>query len=290
MGEYKNSKIVGLLGTIAIHTLIVLLLWLLFIRSSQNTEESGIPVMLGDQLLSNGDTESYTLTKIDIYSKPTTSPNKPGAAPDIDEEALLTQDKEETVAIKEPKKTKKKDTPQKENKKQTSSPKEESTSSQKEITPKKSEEEIRLEKEHALAEATAKNVAGAFGKGNTMASKGNSDKSNPGNQGVITGNSSNGQMTGNGGYGTYDLGGRGLAGNGQLPSPVYTIQDEGRVVVSITVNPAGNVISTSINKKTNTVNQALRKAAEEAAKKAKFQAISGVENQHGTITYYFKLK
>ena len=72
--------------------------------------------------------------------------------------------------------------------------------------------------------------------------------------------------------------------------PVYNVQDEGRVVVTITVNPAGEVIATSINRQTNTVNPALRKAAEDAAKKARFNAIDGVDNQMGTITYYFNLK
>ena len=65
---------------------------------------------------------------------------------------------------------------------------------------------------------------------------------------------------------------------------------EGRVVVTITVNPAGKVIHTSINKRTNTANAALRKAAEDAARKATFNAVGGVNNQTGTITYYFKLK
>ena len=103
------------------------------------------------------------------------------------------------------------------------------------------------------------------------------------------GNSSTGGTTGAGGYGTFDLNGRSL-GEGGLPKPVYNVQDEGRVVVTIVVNPAGQVISTSINKRTNTVNPALRKAAEEAARKARFNAVDGVDNQSGTITYYFRLK
>jgi hypothetical protein len=34
----------------------------------------------------------------------------------------------------------------------------------------------------------------------------------------------------------------------------------------------------------------LRKAAEDAAKKARFNAVSSLNNQTGTITYYFNLK
>ena len=62
------------------------------------------------------------------------------------------------------------------------------------------------------------------------------------------------------------------------------------MVVTIVVDPSGRVISTSINKRTNTVNAALRRAAEEAARRARFNTVDGVNNQSGTITYYFKLR
>lgn len=119
-----------------------------------------------------------------------------------------------------------------------------------------------------------------------MGSKG--DTEGEGIQGSPTGNAPSGATSGTGGYGSFNLGGRSL-GEGGLPRPVYNVQDEGRVVVTITVNPAGHVIATSINRQTNTVNPALRKAAEDAAKKARFNAVSGLNNQTGTITYYFNL-
>ena len=87
--------------------------------------------------------------------------------------------------------------------------------------------------------------------------------------------------------GTFDLNGRSLSGDG-LPRPIVTVQEEGRVVVNITVNPEGEVIATSINLRTNTSDPQLRKSAEEAAKRARFNKIEGVDNQTGTITYYFK--
>ena len=113
--------------------------------------------------------------------------------------------------------------------------------------------------------------------------------SGTGVEGSKDGNSPSGVKTGTGGYGTFDLGGRSI-GEGGLPRPVYNVQEEGRVVVSITVNPAGHVIATSINRQTNTVNTALRKAAEDAARRARFNAVEGVNNQTGTITYYFNLR
>ena len=139
----------------------------------------------------------------------------------------------------------------------------------------------------AAEEAARKRVAGAFGKGAQMGSKGATKGT--GVQGSPTGNSSEGATAGTGGYGTFNLGGRSI-GEGGLPRPVYNVQDEGKVVVTITVNPAGQVIGTSINRQTNTVNPALRKAAEDAAKKARFNTVSGLSNQTGTITYYFNLK
>ena len=121
-----------------------------------------------------------------------------------------------------------------------------------------------------------------------MGSKG-TGTAGQGIEGSPTGNAVEGKSTGVGGYGTFDLNGRSL-GPGGLPMPVYNVQEEGRVVVTITVNPAGQVIQTSINKRTNTANATLRKAAEDAARKARFNTVDGVNNQTGTITYYFKLK
>ena len=148
--------------------------------------------------------------------------------------------------------------------------------------------EKKAAEERAAAEAAAKRIAGAFGKGTQMGSKGTAE-SGEGLQGSPTGNAAEGQSTGVGGYGTFDLNGRSL-GPGGLPRPIYNVQEEGRVVVTITVNPAGQVVHTSINKRTNTANAALRKAAEDAARKARFNAVGGVNNQTGTITYYFRLK
>lgn len=77
---------------------------------------------------------------------------------------------------------------------------------------------------------------------------------------------------------------------GGLPRPRHNVAEEGRVVVDITVNPAGYVIATSVNSQTNTSSTDLCKAAMEAAQKARFNAIDSTGNQVGTITYYFQLR
>ena len=165
----------------------------------------------------------------------------------------------------------------------------EKTPEEKAAEAKKLAEEKAERERKAAAEAASKRVAGAFGKGSQMGGSKGTATSGEGVEGSKDGNSSTGAKSGVGGYGTFNLGGRSI-GEGGLPRPVYNVQEEGRVVVSITVNPAGHVIATSINRLTNTVNSTLRKAAEDAAKKARFNAVDGVNNQTGTITYYFNLK
>lgn len=284
----KKNKITGLIGTAVLHIILLILLLVIAISRPQVQEEGGVPVMLGNTELSQGNADPYTLTDVDIMSEPEAPApevSEPEPVPSVDtKEEMITQTEEETVVVpkKEPKKETKKETPKKETpkkevpKKETVKPKE------------KAAAEKKAAAERAAAEAAAKKIAGAFGKGTQMGDKG-SGTTGTGLEGSPTGNSSEGKSTGVGGYGTFDLNGRSL-GSGGLPMPVYNVQDEGRVVVTITVNPAGQVISTSINKRTNTVNASLRKAAEEAARKARFNRVDGVNNQTGTITYYFKLK
>lgn len=300
----KKNKITGLVGTIVLHIILLILLWLIAIRRPQVQEEGGVPVMLGNTELSQGNADPYTLTDVDIMNEPEApAPDvpEPEVVPPVEtKEEIITQTEEETVAVpkKEPKKETKKETPRKETpkketpkkevpKKETVKPKEK-TEAEKRAEAEKAAAEKKAAAERVAAEAAAKKIAGAFGKGTQMGNKG-TGTTGTGLEGSPTGNASEGKSTGVGGYGTFDLNGRSLGSSG-LPMPVYNVQDEGRVVVTITVNPAGQVISTSINKRTNTVNASLRKAAEEAARKARFNRVDGVNNQTGTITYYFKLK
>ena len=213
-------------------------------------------------------------------------------APELpSEQDLLTQTEEETVTLKPKTEEPKKETVKP---KEVVKPKEpvkkpEKTEAEKAAEAKRLAEEKAERERKAAEEAARKRVSGAFGKGAQMTGNKGTAASGTGTECSKEGNSSTGAKTGTGGYGTFDLGGRSL-GTGSLPKPVYNVQEEGRVVVNITVNPAGQVISTSISPQTNTVNSTLRKAAEDAAKKARFNTIDGVNNQTGTITYYFNLR
>ena len=290
----KKNKVTGLVGTIVLHVVLLLLLLLVAISKPKAQEEGGVPVMLGNMEMAQGNADPYTLTDVDVLDEPQlpseVSVPEPVPTPPVKTE-MITQEDEPTVTVPKketPKPKVKTETVKKETPKKDPVKPKEKTEAEKRAEAERLAAEKKAAEERAAAEAAAKRIAGAFGKGTQMGSKGTAD-SGEGLQGSPTGNAAEGKSTGVGGYGTFDLNGRSL-GPGGLPMPVYNVQEEGRVVVTITVNPAGQVIHTSINKRTNTANAALRKAAEDAAKKARFNTVSGVNNQTGTITYYFKLK
>ena len=294
MDGKKKGEYIGMLGALLVHVALIALLILVSFTLPNNQDEGGVPVMMGDVDASLGNYDPSTMVDVDVLP-PEDVPEVVESQETVEQE-MITQTEEETVAVpkKEPKKeTPKKEKPKKETpkkdvpKKEAVKPKEK-TEAEKRAEAEKAAAEKKAAAERAAAEAAAKKIAGAFGKGTQMGNKG-TGTTGSGLEGSPTGNSSEGKSGGVGGYGTFDLNGRSL-GSGGLPMPVYNVQDEGRVVVTITVNPAGQVISTSINKRTNTVNASLRKAAEEAARKARFNQVDGVNNQTGTITYYFKLK
>lgn len=269
----KKNKLTAIIGTVLIHLLILLILLLIHMTLPKQEEEGGVSVMMGEVEQATGADEPYQLTEVDVVQQTASSqPEEAVKAP------LLTQNEEPSLQVK------KQSEKQKGTKKQVSpnpvQPKE-VKKEVKDVAPRKTADEI-------AAEEAANRIARAFGKGSKMGSRGDSD-TGKGTQGSREGNSTSGKTSGVGGYGTFDLNGRSL-GSGSLPVPTYNVQDEGRVVVTIVVNPSGQVISTSINKRTNTTNPALRRAAEEAARQARFNEIDGVNNQSGTITYYFRLR
>lgn len=264
----------GVMGALMVHVAMIALLILVGFTLPEHSEESGVEVMMGNVESAYGGFEPSSLVDIDVLSEPEwpteADPDRP------EEQDLLTQDVEESVVI-EPKAKPKKETPRKPEKTEA-----ERAADARKLAEAKAEHERKV-----AAEAAAQRVTGAFGKGAQMNNRGTGTGS--GVEGAPKDNSATGAKTSTGGYGTFDLGGRSI-GSGGLPRPIYNVQEEGRVVVRITVNPEGMVIATSIDRLTNTVNPTLRKVAEDAAKKARFNTVEGLNNQTGTITYYFNLK
>ena len=282
MDRKKKGEYIGMLGALLVHVIFFALLILVTIAVSLPKEDDGgVPVMMGNTDAARGDADP-SLVEVDVLPAPP-EPLAEAQPEEIAEQELMSQTEEETIIVK-PKVVKKTEV-----KKPEVVKKPEKTAAEK-ATEARLLAEAKAEQERKSAEdAARKRVSGAFGKGAQMnGSKGTAD-SGTGVEGSRDGNSSTGARTGVGGYGTFNLGGRSI-GEGGLPRPAYNVQEEGRVVVSITVNPAGQVIATSINRQTNTVNATLRKAAEDAAKKARFNSVDGINNQTGTITYYFNLR
>ena len=264
----------GWIGAFAVHMILIIGLLLAGFSIPEPAEEGGMPVLLGQVPEAGGESR---LVPVEVAPARET-PSEP-APPTPDDTPLITQEEEESVPVKP--------SPKQEEKKPTPAPTPQPSAAERAEAERKRAEEEAARKKREAEEATRKKVAGAFGKGAQMGNQGSSK--GEGQQGAPTGNSNEGASQGTGGYGSFSLEGRSL-GPGGLPIPVYNVADEGKVVVSIVVNPDGVVVSTSIHKSTNTVNAALRKAAEDAARKARFNRIEGKSNQAGTITYYFNLK
>ena len=90
----------------------------------------------------------------------------------------------------------------------------------------------------------------------------------------------------------WSLDGRSIVGNGGRPVMPTRVPDiRGTVVVEITVNAAGQVTNAEVRLRgTNVVDSKLRSAALQAARKTRFNALGGVPDQKGTITYHFDVK
>lgn len=286
MDESKD-KLMGMIGTAVFHAIIILSLLFLYLKPPIPTRVSedlgGVPVMFGNVADAFGDDEPFGRGNGNIGASEASSPNIsedpiPMVEPTIaknrpvvsnsDQEAA-TQDFEETVSIKET--NKKADL------------KKEAEAAER----LKKAEADRIARQEAEKKGQINNqMAGLFGNGTGSGSRGNTQGT--GTQGVPTGNASYGKTSGIGGWGSFDLGGRSL-GSGGLAKPSYSVDDYGTVVVDIIVDAKGNVVEATIGKGTNTPSATLKNEALKAARKTKFNAVSAVINQKGTITYKFNL-
>ena len=115
-----------------------------------------------------------------------------------------------------------------------------------------------------------------FGKTNGT-SVGGGDTQGSGQKGNPVGHGSSGSNS-------WSLEGRGIKGT--LPQPSNNFRQEGKVVVQIRVNAAGQVVN-AIIKGGDVSDKQTQQLALDAALKAKFT--EGDHDQIGTITYIFKL-
>ncbi len=277
--KFNKDDIYSFIGTVAFHAAILLLLLFTVLRTEIPDEDGGILVNFGNVDAAAGTFEPR-YTGQQLPQETTTPPPPPAPEVETQEEEVVTQDLEESVALAEAKKKEQQLKAEEQRRQQ-----EEAERRRREEAERKRLEEERRKQEEAISNR----IAGAFGIG---AAEGNSQgdaATGVGNQGSPFGNSDHGANEGVGGYGSFNLNGRSI-GSGGLPRPAYTIQEEGKIVINITVDPKGNVIFAEVGRGTNIDNASMRKSALDAAKRAKFNSISGANNQSGTITYVYKLK
>ncbi|WP_291857768.1 energy transducer TonB [Marinilabilia sp.] len=301
----KKDKRAGVIGSTIFHAVILILLLVLGL-SSIPREEEGILVDFGDsdtgwgasEPVRNNPTGERNTPPPVSQPEPVSPP--PASTPETSEEAVNTQDFEEAPTISEEEKAKQeaeKRRLEEERQRQVEINRqkriEEERQRQEELERQRQLEEERRQQEEQerQAQEARSNVSNAFSKSDgSSTSQGEAGGS--GNQGALGGEAGVGTYNGSGkgGSGTgFDLSGRTLSG--ALPKPEYNIQEEGIVVVEITVDRNGNVVSAEpILKGTTTQNSYLWRVARQAALKAKFNSKGDAPAyQKGTITYHFNL-
>lgn len=227
-------------------------------------------------------------------------PQKTTPTPPVKAEEVMTQDYEQTAAIEEAKKKKQKEEEAKRLEEERI--RKENLEKQRQIAEeaeKRRKDSIKKAEDQAKANAINSLAQGAFSKSGTNSNEtAGAGSGSSTSQGVTYGGGNQGSPNGSDGVGNYGNGGGdgisfSLSGRSprSLVRPTYTENDEGVVVVEITVDINGNVISANPGAKgTTTTNQKLHTAARKAAMATKFSVNNDAPAQQvGKITYKFTL-
>ena len=263
--KITKEKIFGTIGSIIFCGLLIVILYCTYLFTKIEMQEQGVLVNFGTvdwasgtfEPAPEGNTQSQVST---VTNQPESTERVPVA--NVETPPAITQNTEPTVSVEDLEKKKREE--------------------------QQRAEQARINAEKQRQDAINQQMSGAFGVGDTPQGSEGTAESGTGNQGSSQGNAPTGSYVGVGGYGGFSLTGRTL-GAGGLPRPAYSVQEEGRIVIDITVDSKGNVISAEIGRGTNITNNTMRTSALEAARKAKFNTIAGNNNQSGSITYNYKL-
>ena len=215
-------------------------------------------------------------------------------------EEVITQANEEAIAIKKKEEAKKREVAEakaeaeREAERKAEAERKVEAERKAEIERKRVAEAKRVAEEKAAQEAKRKSadaIMGGFSDGNGKAEGGEGNDNKAGDKGKETGDPN--------ASGYYGIGGDGSGGNYRLgnrkalnkPKPTYDCNEEGRVVVSISVDQTGRVFAAQAGVKGTTNSaQCLLNRAKEAALKTKFNPDSKApEKQLGLIIYNFSL-
>lgn len=279
----------GLAGTIVIHLVLFILLILVSFSVPPPPEtEEGILVNFGTDATGMGMIEPSPAA----IQEETSRPQPSSAAVKSDEEPLLTQNTEEAPEVK-------KVDPEAEKKsiEKIEADRKRRAELEAERIRKKMEEEERKkieakkQRQADIMNRTKNALANSKNAGTASTSEGIAGGT--GNQGDPNGSVDSkvrGEGSGLGDKGiSYDLKGRGSL---KLPKPKYDYQEEGIVVVEVSVDRSGKVIQAVPGiKGSSTLNEYLLKVAKDAAMEASFDPKPDAPLfQKGTITYNFILK
>jgi TonB family protein len=250
----QQRHIIASSGTVLFMLCVFLLLWFVYMNANIPEQEEGIEVAFGEVQEAGG----YMPQQSETAPLPTPRPVTPVQPVAPSQEEHITAEDEETLALAEAQRKKER---------------EEQARLEAERKAREAAEAERLAKEE---EARAR--ASAFGSlfGQAGATTGSGVSEGAGQKGNPVGHGSSG---GN----EWSLAGRGIKGT--LPQPSNTFRQEGKVLIEIRVNAAGQVTSATI-KGGNISDKQTQQLALEAARKAKFT--EGDHDQIGTITYNFK--
>ena len=260
MNKSKKDKTIAAAGTLLVHALIALVLFLMAFRAPYPPPgEEGVEVDLGMYNQGMGQVQPVKSAVPERSTPP---------LPQVDQtthskDDIVTQDTEETPSIR---------TEQKRDRQEPQVTRPRETTEQPQETPQPTVNQR------------------AIFRGADRPQDGGSEgiTGQPGDQGKPNGIAGVRHYEGQGGQGNglgYNLGGRRATA---LQRPPREFPEEGHIVVEIIVNREGNVVRTSIARGTDIINSEMRNLALDAARRSTFTPDpEAPEEQRGTITYTF---
>lgn len=277
MKDISKEKLYGIAGTVLFHLVVLILLYFIVMEQipvqpeKSNIEmQSAVEDFAGEEFF-----EAKMMTDVQPQvSKSDPAPEAPAKDP------LIAQNYEESVPVDTLDSKKKQEKPKPVVSEEEKRRKEEAERLAAEEAARRAAEEA----ERKAKEKIANSVAGTFGKSSNLSSKGGGTEG-VGSTGSTAGGTDKGvaKGTGNGLGIEYKVGNRKVVGELNRNIPV---QEEGVVIVNVTVNPQGRVVSANAK----TASLELKRAAEKAAREIKFNNVSNLtENEEGTITFRFNM-
>ena len=281
----EAPKYRGLIGTIAFHVMILVLMLLITLKTTRQPDDlGGITINFGTEEDGSGLTEPEEQepaapSAVAQRTQPVRERAKEPAP------NLMTQDKEEAPTIT--KQTNPVDEAELKRQQELARQRELELERQRQEEAERLKQQQQQAQLNAMRDRMQRTLGGQAAEGGTQ---GEGTGTVTGNQGSISG-STESTNRGEGGRGegvSFSLSGRSVIGS--LVKPEYRVNDYGTVVVRITVDRDGVVTAAEAGVRgTTTTDTRLINAARDAAFKTRFNRIENPGVQQGTITYHFKL-